>query len=108
MKKTKHSSNPLLSLLLIGSSKSGKTALIRSFDGVIIKHSLATIGVDFNIHRFIISDGNINENITIQIYDSPGNERFKSVVFDAIKKAQGIMIVYDVTDRNLFKKLVIW
>ena len=86
MKGTKNTSKKLLSLLLIGNSASGKTAIISSFDGEISKNHCQTIGNDFSFKKLVISDGNTKESIDVKIWDSAGTERYKEFTSKAIKK----------------------
>ena len=74
MKGTKNTSKKLLSLLLIGNSASGKTAIISSFDGEISKNHCQTIGNDFSFKKLVISDGNTKESIDVKIWDSAGTD----------------------------------
>ena len=108
MKGTKNTSKKLLSLLLIGNSASGKTAIISSFDGEISKNHCQTIGNDFSFKKLVISDGNTKESIDVKNWDSAGTERYKEFTSKATKKAQGIMIIYEVIKRIVFDELDSW
>ena len=59
---------------------------------------MPTIGVDFKI-RTIAVDG---KTIKLQIWDTAGQERFKTITSSYYKGAHGIIVTYDITDRESF------
>ena len=46
--------------------------------------------------------------INLQIWDSPGHDRLRSIVQNYYKGADGIIIVYDITNLNSFKNVKYW
>ena len=95
----------LFKLLMIGDSGTGKSSLIMrfaedSFNGSFI----STIGVDFKI-KTVDVDGS---KIKLQIWDTAGQERFRTIVSSYYRGAHGIIVVYDVTDRQSFYKIQHW
>jgi Ras-related protein Rab-1A len=65
---------------------------------------MPTIGVDFKI-RTIDVDG---KTIKLQIWDTAGQERFKTITSSYYKGAHGIIVTYDITDRDSFAKVSEW
>ena len=65
---------------------------------------MPTIGVDFKI-RTIEVDG---KQIKLQIWDTAGQERFKTITSSYYKGAHGIIVTYDLTDRDTFAKVSEW
>ena len=95
----------LFKLLLIGDSGTGKSCLIMRFaDDSFNASFIATIGVDFKI-KTINVDGS---KIKMQIWDTAGQERFRTIVSSYYRGAHGIIVVYDVTDRQSFTKIQHW
>ena len=43
-----------------------------------------------------------------QIWDTAGQERFRTITTSYFRGAQGILLVYDVTDRNSFNSIKTW
>lgn len=65
---------------------------------------MPTIGVDFKIRTFE-SGGS---TVKLQIWDTAGQERFKTITASYYKGAHGIILVYDITDRQSFKDIENW
>mmetsp|Transcript_152032 Transcript_152032/g.268418 ORF Transcript_152032/g.268418 Transcript_152032/m.268418 type:complete len:207 (+) Transcript_152032:42-662(+) len=92
-------------LLLIGDSGVGKSnMLLRFADDVYNQESLATIGVDFKICTRNID----NQIVKMVIWDTAGQERFRTITSSYYRGSQGIMVVYDVTDRSSFEHVRGW
>lgn len=62
------------------------------------------MGVEFNVK---IIDLN-NQTIKIQIWDTAGEETFKSITRTYYKGADGALLVYDITRRETFLHLKSW
>lgn len=73
-------------------------------DDVFNDNFMPTIGVDFKI-RTIDVDG---KQIKLQIWDTAGQERFKTITSSYYKGAHGIIVTYDITDRESFSKVSEW
>ncbi len=98
-------SDYIFKFLIIGDSSVGKSNLLLRFsDNIFHDTFLPTIGVDFKI-RNIVQDGN---NIKLNIWDTAGQERFKTITAAYYKGAHGIIIVYDITDRESFNNISSW
>ena len=66
-------------------------------------NTMTTIcGGDKYLRTFQLSDGSITN---CMIYDTAGQERFDSLNFTYFKKADAILLVYDISDRNSFEKI---
>lgn len=92
-------------LLLIGDSSVGKSSLLLRFaDNVFNESFLPTIGVDFKI-RTIENDGSL---IKLQMWDTAGQEKFKTITAAYYKGSHGIILVYDVCDRRSFLDVQNW
>ena len=95
----------LFKLLLTGDSGVGKTSLLLRFaDGTFTDHFLPTIGIDFKIKTLNL-DGKV---IKLQIWDTSGGERFRMITPAYYRGANGIFIVYDVTDQRSFDHVEQW
>ena len=92
-------------ILVLGDSSVGKTTLLLKYvDGYFPTLYVATIGVEFKTKKI-----NVNGiDITLQIWDTAGQERFRSVTKSFLKGADGIIYVYDVTNKESFDNLKTW
>ena len=95
----------ILKLLTLGESQVGKSSILfRYSDNKFLLTKAATIGIDMKSK--IIKSG--NEKIKVSIYDTAGQERFRSIIKSYYKGANGVLLVYDITKRDTFKKLDFW
>ena len=96
----------MYNILLLGDSKVGKTSLILRFcDNYFSQVHLATIGIDFKLKDIEIDSG---KHIRLKLWDTAGQERYKTITANYFKSAQGIIIVYDITDRLTFDNVKHW
>ncbi|CAB3402731.1 unnamed protein product [Caenorhabditis bovis] len=94
-----------LKILIIGESGVGKSSLMLRFvDDVFDPEQAATIGVDFRVTSMTVS-GN---RVKLAIWDTAGQERFRTLTPSYYRGAQGVICVYDVTNRSSFDKLAHW
>lgn len=92
-------------MLLIGNSGVGKSCLLlRYAENSFNENFFNTIGVDFKL-KTVKHDGQL---IKLQIWDTAGQERFRTLTASYYRGAQGIIIVYDVTDRDSFENVRTW
>jgi len=94
-----------IKLLTIGDSSVGKTCLLhqytnKSFPG----SSIPTVGIDFKIMNITI-DG---KRIKMQCWDTAGQERYRNITANYYRNAQGIVLVYDITNRKSFEAIDTW
>ncbi|KAI9218090.1 small GTP-binding protein [Blastocladiella britannica] len=95
----------LFKLLLIGDSGVGKSCLLLRFaDDTYTESYISTIGVDFKI-RTIELEG---KTVKLQIWDTAGQERFRTITSTYYRGAHGIIVVYDVTDKDTFADVKTW
>ena len=92
-------------ILTIGESGVGKTCVLRRFvENKFLKNHLATIGIDFKTKTLNIN----NQEIKLKIWDTAGQERFRNITTQYYKGADGIVLVYDVTDEASYEKIRDW
>uniref|UniRef100_A0A8C8URJ3 RAB2A, member RAS oncogene family n=1 Tax=Peromyscus maniculatus bairdii TaxID=230844 RepID=A0A8C8URJ3_PERMB len=83
----------------------GKSCLLLQFTDKRFQpvHDL-TIGVEFGA-RMITIDG---KQIKLQIWDTAGQESFRSITRSYYRGAAGALLVYDITRRDTFNHLTTW
>jgi len=95
----------MMKLLLLGDSGVGKTCLLLRFaDDVFNETFISTIGIDFK-HKNIEIDG---RKIKLQIWDTAGQEKYRTITSAYYRSAQGIVLCYDVTDERSFNNVAQW
>ncbi|KAM9375973.1 ras-related protein Rab-8-like [Pholidichthys leucotaenia] len=94
-----------LKLVMIGDDSVGKSSLMKRFTEDWFRHDIpATIGANFQI-KPVKLDG---KEFRLEIWDTMGIERFKSVIPLYYRGAKGIMLVYDITNRYSFENIRGW
>ena len=95
----------VLKILLIGDSFVGKTSLLLRFtEGNFPDSHMATIGVEFKEKIIKMED----KEVKLQIWDTSGQERFRSITKNFYKNADGIIFVFDVTNLKTFQNIKDW
>ncbi|XP_022451052.1 ras-related protein Rab-2A isoform X3 [Delphinapterus leucas] len=95
----------LFKYIIIGDTGVGKSCLLLQFTDKRFQpvHDL-TIGVEFGA-RMITIDG---KQIKLQIWDTAGQESFRSITRSYYRGAAGALLVYDITRRDTFNHLTTW
>ena len=94
-----------INIIALGNSTVGKTSyLIRNTKNKFEMH-LSTIGFNMLIKKIELRDG---KKVSIKFFDTSGQERYHSLASSFIKKADGIILMYDITNRESFDKISKW
>merc|ERR1719287_417740 len=95
----------LFKLVLIGDSGVGKSCLLLRFaDDAFTESYISTIGVDFRF-RTVKMD---KKTVKLQIWDTAGQECFRTITSAYYRGADGIILVYDTTDKESFNHVDDW
>ena len=95
-----------LRIFFIGEPNVGKTCIIERFTGKKFEaNSEPTIGVS---HYGIKAGVKNGHEITLDLWDVSGQERFKEIIKIYFKGAHGCFFVYDITNRDSFEKINEW
>jgi len=95
----------LFKYIIIGDTGVGKSCLLLQFTDKRFQqvHDL-TIGVEFGARMITID----NKQIKLQIWDTAGQESFRSITRSYYRGAAGALLVYDITRRETFNHLTSW
>ena len=94
-----------IQIILVGESDVGKTSLIRRYtNNIFNSNHLETIGIEFYNKEEKIN----NKIIQIKFWDTAGQEIFHSLTKNFYRKADGIIIVYDITNKESFERVQDW
>lgn len=91
-------------LLTIGESHVGKTSLLKTLTHERFDSPMSTIGIDV-VKKYIKTN---SKNILLQIWDTAGQERFRSITRNFYRDADGILLIFDVTDLASFHAVDEW
>jgi Ras-related protein Rab-18 len=95
-----------LKIILVGDTSVGKTSLVNRFMGYDFEENLkCTVNADFKIKSVSISS-NIGAELTV--WDTCGQERFRSMTRQYFKDAHGVVLVFDVGDLESYNNLSSW
>ena len=95
----------ILKFIVIGECQVGKTSLVKSFNNISFEENYqSTIGVSFSVKKIEI-EGKI---ITIQMWDTAGQELYRSITYNYYRDANWAFIVFDVTNIYSFNSLNNW
>ena len=97
--------NYLFKYIIVGDTAVGKSCLLLQFTDKRFQaiHDL-TIGVEFG-SRNVSLDG---QEIKLQIWDTAGQEKFRSITHSYYRGAVGALLVYDITRRETFEHVTTW
>ena len=95
-----------IKIAMLGDSMVGKTAICNTFMNIEFNdNNLSTIGMEKLESQMTLNNG---EEIKLIIWDTAGQERFRSIALKSIKTAQGVVIVFDLTQKRTFLNVVNW
>jgi small GTP-binding protein len=93
-------------ILMLGDSGVGKSSLILRWTLDTFSPSLtSTVGVNFKSKKVVLKGGDV---VNVQVWDTAGQEQFHKITTSYYKGAQGIMLVYDVTDQKSLDNVSYW
>jgi small GTP-binding protein len=96
-----------LKLLLIGNSGVGKSFMLSQFCKKDPWYAAPTMGVDFSTHMY--AHPNVpSACIKLHIWDTGGQDKYRFLTRSYYTNSQGIMLVYDVGNRDSFADIRYW
>ena len=91
-----------LKFLVVGDSAVGKSALLMRYtDDIFSETYISTLGIDFKTRTVEVG----GEKVKLQIWDSAGQERFRTITKSFFRNASGIVLAYSVTDQASFRSI---
>ncbi|KAK5928380.1 hypothetical protein CgunFtcFv8_013447 [Champsocephalus gunnari] len=95
----------LFKIVLVGNSSVGKTSLLRRFcDDSFHPGTSATVGIDYSVKTIIVD----NSQVALQLWDTAGQERYRSITKQLFRKADGVVVMYDITAVQSFNAVRQW
>lgn len=91
--------------ILLGSINVGKTAIVnRVIDNQFREQYKCTLGIESKKKSFYVGYNMVN----MTLWDTCGEERFMSLTKQYYRNKEGIILVYDMTNRSSFNNLAKW
>lgn len=92
-------------IILVGDSFVGKSSFAARFmEGNFVQGLISNCSIDFKTKAYKV-DG---VNYTVNLWDTAGQERFRSITASYFRKADGIILMYDVTDKRSYLNVRNW
>ena len=100
------SENPIsIDLIALGNSSVGKTSYLVRIAENKFSPTFPTIGYDIKFQIIELENG---KKVKVRFIDTSGQERYHSLAPNFIKKADGIILMYDITNRKSFDAISRW
>ena len=94
-----------LKLIVVGNQGTGKSCILNRFvNETFDENYQATIGLDFQSKNVTIHD----QDVRLILYDTAGQEKFRSLIPMYIREAQIILLIYDISDKDSFDSIPKW
>ena len=94
-----------LKLIVVGNQGTGKSCILNRFvNETFDENYQATIGLDFQSKNVTIHD----QDVRLILYDTAGQEKFRSLIPMYIREAQIILLIYDISNRESFDSMPKW
>ena len=92
-------------VVLLGESSVGKTCIITRFiDDIFYENIMTTTGASYAT-KSIVYNEHKNKVIKFEIWDTAGQEKYRSLTQIFYKDASIVIFVYDITKENTFKEI---
>ena len=98
---------PKCNIITLGDGAVGKTSLLKMYSEKKFTQShMATLGLDFVSKTY--NSKTSEKQMLVKIWDTAGQERFRTLTLSFYKQAQGVILVFDVTNQESFKNVLMW
>ncbi|XP_039555631.1 EF-hand calcium-binding domain-containing protein 4B [Passer montanus] len=95
----------LFKIVFVGNSSVGKTSFLRRFcEDRFFPDTAATVGVDYNVRTVTVD----RTQVALQLWDTAGQERYRSITKQFFRKADGVIVMYDITAKDTFTAVKQW
>ena len=92
-------------VVTLGEGRVGKTSLTLKFiKNEFHKDEISTVNANCLSSTVHVEKG----SVLLNIWDTAGQERFRALAPNYYRQAKGAVVVYDITDRKSFDKVVSW
>uniref|UniRef100_A0A4X2KLE4 Calcium release activated channel regulator 2A n=1 Tax=Vombatus ursinus TaxID=29139 RepID=A0A4X2KLE4_VOMUR len=104
-KSSSSSPDQLFKIVFVGNSSVGKTSFLRRFcDDRFSPGTAATVGLDYQVKTLEVD----KSQVALQLWDTAGQERYRCITQQFFRKADGVIVMYDITDKQTFMSIRQW
>ena len=95
----------IIKILTLGDTSVGKSSIVLRFsDNKFDDKIFSTIGIDFKT-KYIKLD---KFSVKVLIWDTAGQEKFQNIAKQYYKGANGVLLIYDISNRKSFERIDFW
>ncbi|XP_038275735.1 EF-hand calcium-binding domain-containing protein 4B [Dermochelys coriacea] len=95
----------LFKIVFVGNSNVGKTSFLKRFcEDHFSPDTSATVGIDYSVKTVTVD----NSQVALQLWDTAGQERYRSISKQFFRKADGVIVMYDITAKDTFTAVKQW
>ena len=95
----------IIKILTLGDTTVGKSSIVLRFsDDVFDDTIFSRIGIDFKTKFMKVKDSTVK----VLIWDTAGQEKFQNIAKNYYKGANGVLLVYDISNRKSFERVGFW
>ncbi|XP_075409500.1 EF-hand calcium-binding domain-containing protein 4B [Tenrec ecaudatus] len=95
----------LFKIVLVGNSSVGKTSFLRRFcENRFAPGMAATVGIDYRVKTVTVDES----RVALQLWDTAGQERYRCITQQFFRKADGVIVMYDLTAKQSFLSVRQW
>lgn len=95
-----------IKILTLGYTDVGKTSILLRFTkNTFHEKYVSTIGIDFKSRFLTLGNNTI---VKVVVYDTAGQEKYKGLIKSFYKKANGILLTFDLSNKDSFDRLDFW
>ena len=99
------SANYVIKILTLGDTNVGKSSIVLRFVSDKFEEKMfSTIGIDFK-SKFIKLG---NQSIKVLLWDTAGQEKFQNIAKQYYNGANGVFLIFDITDKKSFERIDFW
>ncbi len=89
-------------VVFLGNPNAGKTSIVQRYISDEFEAHEPTLGASYNTTTTIKN----NCKLTLEIWDTAGQERYRSLVSMYLRDVSGILLIYDLSDLDSFKRII--
>lgn len=94
-----------LKIITLGESGAGKTKILIRYQNENFKETgLSTVGIECYYKKVNYK----NKRVKLVIYDTSGQEKFRTIVSNYYKNTDGVILIFDISNKKTFTKIEYW